>query len=285
MLELCKFFKHGIDLDRASIIFQTGEIGTEWEQGQLCCIVVKVTISTHEEIKGQPYFRRQGSMDRLEDLGFKAGDGSVQKSGQAGARWWFEFHRPQPLVGKNLEGFGLWIRAGHSRAEPSDERLSVGERKLPHTKMEANLGFVIAHGALTPVHLAVKVGKHTNLVGHEGNHTARQIVAAARKPARKQESFEEKGKPEATRPCLVRKEDVLFLGKGPMLREFVRVPIALHAGAKERSFGNKSSLVGHGRLGNELAAICIEGKAFHPLRQLLARWLTIDPCCFERLMA
>lgn len=144
---------------------------------------------------------------------------------------------------------------------------------------------MVAHGALAPVHLAVEVSTHTNLMGHKGNDTARQIVAAARKPALKQEGFEEQGKPEPTRPRFVREEDVLFLRKGPMLGKFVRMPIALHTVPEEGAFGNRSTLVGHATRSGSLAAIGIEGKAFHPLRQLLARWLPIDPRCFKRLMA
>ena len=94
LLELCKLFKHSIDLHGSSIVFQTGEIGPEREQGLLCSIVTKVAISIHEEVKGQPYVRGKGGMDRLEDLGFKKGNGSVKKPGQTGACWLLELHDP-----------------------------------------------------------------------------------------------------------------------------------------------------------------------------------------------
>jgi hypothetical protein len=123
------------------------------------------------------------------------------------------------------------------------------------------------------------------LVGHKSNDTARQIVTAARKPALKQEGFEEEGKPEATRTRLVREEDVLFLRKGPMLCKFVRMPIAFHAIPGGGSCENGSLPVGHRMFSDGLEAIGIDRKSFHPTRQLLARWLSIDSCGFERLMA
>lgn len=94
--------------------------------------------------------------------------------------------------------------------------------------MLANLGPLVALGALTPLSVGVHSWRYADLAREMDNDTPGNVFPAAREAPIKFKSFEQNGETEASGPHLVAEEFVLIRRERPVMGKFVRVPVLLH---------------------------------------------------------
>src|SRR5262249_18419831 len=70
------------------------------------------------------------------------------------------------------KGFGFRVEGTNLLAQPSDQNGFVPGAKWAEAEVLANLGALVALGALAPLTIEVRFGWHTNLAGQMRDHTA-----------------------------------------------------------------------------------------------------------------
>ena len=98
----------------------------------------------------------------------------------------------------------------------------------PEAEVLANLGALVALGALAPLTIEVRFGWHTNLAGQMRDHTAGHICTSIGKSPVELERFQQHGEAETSYPRLVTEEFEFVWTERPTLSEFVGMPRPLH---------------------------------------------------------
>ena len=111
--------------------------------------------------------------------------------------------RPQVIVCGKLKGFGFRVEGANSLAQPSDQNGFVPGTKWAEAEVLANLGALVALGALAPLTIEVRFGWHTNLAGQMRDHTAGHICASIGKSPVELEAFNSTAKPRRVTPVLL----------------------------------------------------------------------------------
>jgi hypothetical protein len=120
-------------------------------------------------------------------------------------------------------------RSSVSFAQPGDQGGLVLGAEQAEAAVLANLGALVPLCALTPLPLGVRFRWHAGLSGEVGDDAAGNVLAAIREASIELESFEQDGEAEPGGARLVAEKFTLVRGEGPVLGEFFRVPVLLHA--------------------------------------------------------
>ena len=120
-------------------------------------------------------------------------------------------------------------RGYDSFAQPGDQGGLVLGAEQAEAAVLANLGALMPLCALTPLPLGVRFRWHADLSGEVGDDAAANVLAAIREASIELESFEQDGETEPGGARLVAEKFALVRGEGPVLGEFFRAPVLLHA--------------------------------------------------------
>lgn len=164
-----------------------------------------------------------------------------------------------PRLGQYLRasdcGSGLVTR---TRSQATNGSASARVNPVPQGEGES--GLVIAHGALAPVHLAVEVGEHANLVAQQ-RHCGRSSLRRGNRPSSRK-ALRRRANPRRLVPVLFARRMCSSCAKvqccvsssGCQSRH--AIPGADHV--------RTDPPVGHRMFSDGLEAIGIERKSFHP---------------------
>jgi len=136
--------------------------------------------------------------------------------------------RPQVIVCGKLKGFGFRVEGTNPLAQPSDQNGFVPGAKWAEAEVLANLGALVALGALAPLTIEVRFGWHTNLAGQMRDHTAGHIWTSIGKSPIELERFQQHGEAETSYPRLVTEQFEFVWIERPTLGEFVGMPRPFH---------------------------------------------------------
>jgi hypothetical protein len=153
---------------------------------------------------------------------------NVGTSAQGGLTPNFLALSPQVIVCGKLKGFGFRVEGANPLAHPSDQNGFVPGAKWAETEVLANLGALVALGALAPLTIEVRFGWHTNLAGQMRDHTAGHICTSIGKSPVELERFRQHGEAETSYPRLVTEQFEFVWIERPTLGEFVGMPRPLH---------------------------------------------------------
>jgi hypothetical protein len=107
------------------------------------------------------------------------------------------------IVCGELKGFGFRVEGADLLAEPSDQNGFVPGTKWTEAEVLADLGVLMALGALAPFPIEVGFSWHTNLAGQMCDHAAGHISPSIGKSPVELEHFQQDGEAETRYPRLV----------------------------------------------------------------------------------
>jgi integrase len=124
-----------------------------------------------------------------------------------------------------IQGALMWhYLIGH----PVDELVGILNTRLAKTEGSADLGAVILDRAAAPVVRDIGFGWDADLAGQMRHNGGRHLVLAVRKSAFVTKEREQCREPKASRARLVGQQGLIARLQGPLSRQFIVVPQALH---------------------------------------------------------
>src|SRR5262249_56268175 len=113
--------------------------------------------------------------------------------------------------------------------QPSNQGGGVLGTKVAEGAVRTNLGTLVALRTLAPLPLIVRVRRYTGLLGEIRNDGDSDVLPARWEAPLVLEDFQQHGKTEPGGAGLVPEQGALVRGERPVLGQFVRVPLRLHA--------------------------------------------------------
>ncbi len=174
------------------------------------------------------YRRRQALMDGgakslIERMLCRA-DQAVETRRRRG----LDLQASQPLIGGRLDVLEALRLRQAMIAEPTNQRLAIGDGRFPEAEQLADLGTVRFARAITPVVLVSACRRRLQLAGQVIDHRLGYLAGGFRKSPLMLKKLKQHGKPESGRLAFA--QCLLFFSRrqGPVLNQLVWMPVAFH---------------------------------------------------------